>query len=191
MIDMGPEKEEIKDLFARRDWYLSDNTNVNVWIGVKLFRNTGTWWMGVARRDFTPSANQSHVSEKPWPPPIWVYQLPNEETGGYVPFSAPRDEKWNIPTEWIFHPNPVPNLEFPESFVVHVEEYRNVLENPRQQGGLYTGVLGKYAKTAFGRQGSDSHGADKEIEHSDDDMMSQDEESVDGFEEDEDMTGRC
>ena len=190
MIDMGPEKEEIKDLFTRRDWYLSNNTNVNVWIGVKLFRNTGTWWMGLARRDFTPLANQSHVLEKTWPPPIWMFQLPAEETGGYVFLSAPRDEEWHIPTELLFHPDTVPELKtpFPDSFVVHVEEYRDILENPKEQGGVYTG-LGKYAKTAFGRLGTKNNGKDEESNDSDADMMFQDEEANDGIEEDEDMTG--
>ena len=185
MIDMGPEKEEITDLFARRDWYLS-NTNVNVWIGVKLFRNTGTWWMGVARRDFSSVANQSHVLEKTWPSSIWVSQLPNEETGGYVPLSASRNEKWHIPTEWIFHPDRVPDLKFPDSFVVQVEEYRDMLQNPKEQGGVYTG-MGKYDKTAFGRLESDKNGVDEETEDSDDDMMFQDEESDPGIEEDEEM----
>jgi hypothetical protein len=170
MIDMGPEKEEIEDLFARRDWYLSNNTGVNVWIGVKLFRNTGTWWMGVARRDFTPLASPSNISEKTWPPSIWISQLPNEETGGYVPLCASRDEKWHIPTELIFYPDPVPELKssFPDSFVVHVEEYRDRLENPKEQGGVYTGP-GKYAKTAFGRLRSDNE-IHEESEDSDDDM---------------------
>ena len=191
MIDMGPEKEDIRDLFARRDWYLSNNTNVNVWIGVKLFRNTGTWWMGVARRDFTPITDQPHVLEKTSLPSIWISQLPNEETGGYVALSATRDEKWHIPTELIFHPDPIPELEssFPDSFVVQVEEYRNVLENPKEQGGVYTGGLGLYAKTAFGRQRSEDDGMDEEGKDSDDDTF-RDEESDEEIDEEEDMTGR-
>jgi hypothetical protein len=50
ICDMAIESKPLEAILARRDWYLSEKTGVNVWLGIKYFKDEGTWWMGLCAR---------------------------------------------------------------------------------------------------------------------------------------------
>src|SRR5438046_2562582 len=57
VFEFGNENETVPQWKRDRDVYLGWTTGVNVWIGLRYYRNnsdhTDTWWMGVAHRDLT------------------------------------------------------------------------------------------------------------------------------------------
>lgn len=134
MIDMARGNEDMNCLFARRDFYLSAVTQVNVWIGLHYFKDTGVWWMGIARRsvDMLDECTTPRV----W---FWMYRLPGIESGEeYLDINIPRSEIWNIPTELLTFPDPVTSLPYPlpHGFTVEVEKYRECLLNPTEEGPM-------------------------------------------------------
>jgi hypothetical protein len=146
MLDVAfPQKEDIQALLSRRDWYLSHNTGVNIWIGVKHFRESGLWWMGIARRDF--DAVPPAVMSETWPPSIWMYQLPGVEYGEFESINTPRKEMWEIPSEMVFHPDPIPQFDpldpipelkdpLPEIVVMELEKFRHKILHPDEEGPM-------------------------------------------------------
>jgi hypothetical protein len=67
--------------------WLSDQTAVNVWVGVKYNRRTNReddrWWMGVARRDCGAIAAETPANlpaKEVWPKPVWIHCLPHNRS---------------------------------------------------------------------------------------------------------------
>lgn len=143
-----PQSEEMETLIARRDWYLSHNTGVNIWIGAKHFREAGKWWIGVAYRDFNPPSPPEGPLPETWPPCIWMYQLPGLDTGEYESLATPRKEVWEVPTEMVFHPEPIPVYDpqnpllaalknpLPPTFKIDLEILRDTILNPKEEGPM-------------------------------------------------------
>lgn len=146
-----PQSEEMETLLARRDWYLSHNTGINIWIGAKHFREAGKWWIGVAHRNFNPPTPpvEQQLPET-WPPSIWMFQLPGIDTGEYESLTTPRTEVWEIPTEMVFHPDPIPVYDpqiphlaseslknpLPSTLKLDLERFRDTILNPKEQGPM-------------------------------------------------------
>ena len=135
ILDVAFQSEDMATLLARRDYYLSHNTGVNVWIGVQYCKENGTWWMSVAHRDFTAVRQPEQQVQDNWPPSIWLYQLGN---GQYEPLTTPRNEVWDIPMEMLFYPDPVQVLEppLPGYFRLEVERFRERIVNPTEEGPM-------------------------------------------------------
>ena len=135
VLDVAFQSEDMVTLLARRDYYLSHNTGVNVWIGVQHCKENGTWWMSVAHRDLFAVRQPEQKVQDNWPPSIWLYQLAN---GQYEPLTTPRNEIWDIPMEMIFYPDPVQLVEppFPGYFRLEVEHFRERILNPTEEGPM-------------------------------------------------------
>lgn len=135
VLDVAFQSEDMATLLARRDFYLSHSTGVNVWIGVQHCRENGTWWMSVARRDFSAVRQPEQQTQDNWPPSIWLYQLAN---GQHEPLTTPRNEVWDIPMDMIFYPDPVQIVDppLPGYFRLEVECFRERIVNPIEEGPM-------------------------------------------------------
>jgi len=114
-------------LLALRDLYLGPNTQVNVYVAIKVFSDdngvANRWWMGVWHRNVTlGSLAPAPVNN----PIVELGQLPhNLNTGkGHVLVSAPRNEQFIIPTWLLYHPMQIPPPAIPQNLVLDVEQFR-------------------------------------------------------------------
>jgi hypothetical protein len=116
-------------LLFRRDWYLGHHTQINIWIGVKYFQDSRTWWMGVARRNFEPKDTPSEPLPDKWPPAIWIEQFPCQQGRSFVSIHDVLNESWKIPVFLLYHPDPVPSLDppLPNDYVLEPEKYRDII----------------------------------------------------------------
>ena len=127
VFHLSPPQETIQEMMEIRDLYLSHNTQVNVWIGIKLTGCMGcaqkaSWWIGVAHRNFIPGSPPSTPPPNNWPPSIMLHELPPEQKADVII----KDIEWKIPTWLICHPHSVPDLEppLPENLVLSPEIFR-------------------------------------------------------------------
>src|SRR5436189_2825958 len=98
--------QTMPELLALRDLYLGPNTQVNVYVAIKVFLDingdANRWWMGVWHRNVTPgNPGPAPVDD----PIVELGQLPhNPGTGqGHVLVSAPRHEFFIVPTWLLYH----------------------------------------------------------------------------------------
>lgn len=119
--------ETVQEMMEICSLYLSHNTQVNVWVGIKLTRHISlaqrrSWWMGVAHRNVMPGSPPSSPPPNNWPPPIMLHELPPEQNADV----SVKDVEWKIPTWLICHPQSVPELEprLPEHLVLLPELFR-------------------------------------------------------------------
>jgi hypothetical protein len=106
---------------------------VNVYVGVSYnrnaYRNTDSWWICVAYRDI--DAPQPPAGTPPeYPVPIIVGELQKSASSKYplvdVPIINANNSTWSVPTDLLFHPQPIPitNPPLPPSFDINIELFR-------------------------------------------------------------------
>src|SRR5436309_12993430 len=64
VLHLSSREETVQEMMEICGLYLSHNTQVNVWIGIKFINcigraRKGYWWMGVAHRNFMPGSPPS------------------------------------------------------------------------------------------------------------------------------------
>jgi hypothetical protein len=187
ICDMAIESEPLETLLARRDWYLSDKTGVNVWMGFKYWREEGKWWMGLcARRSVTGDA----ASDGHQPQWTWLAQIPGLESGEEVPsIHDARTELWNIPLSFLFHPISMDDVwaDLPKVFTVEVDQYRNRIINFSPHVGASLGMTGQDLKDdLIDTDFEDDEDFNREYYMNEDDEDDEDEEEVE-IDEDTDM----
>ena len=142
--------ERFTDLLHKCHVWLSDKTNVNVWVGVKYERRANRaadqWWMGVSHRNFAAMAagRPAHLAANAlWPDPVWLHAMNH---GGQIltlpllngPMdlcSTPQPGQWQVPLNIICHPTvlpppPPPAAPFPPLTII-VDLYRDMIVNER------------------------------------------------------------
>jgi len=79
-----------------------------------------------------------------------MYQLPGIDTGEYESLTTPRTEVWEIPTEMVFHPEPIPVYDpqiphlaseslknpLPSTVKLDLECLRATILNPKEEGPM-------------------------------------------------------
>jgi hypothetical protein len=148
ICDMAIESEPLETLLARRDWYLSDKTGVNVWLGFKYWREEGKWWMGLCGR-LSVTAGESTASDGDHPQWTWLAQIPGLESGEEFPsIHDTRNEIWNIPLSFLFHPISMDSVweDLPKDFAVDVDQYRDRIINFSPHVGASLGMTGQDIK---------------------------------------------
>jgi hypothetical protein len=126
---MAIESEPLEAILTRRDWYLSENTGVNVWLGIKYFREEGTWWMGLCARH--PIVD--HASDEAHGGWDWMAQLPGLESGEAFPsVHDVRNEVWKVSISLLFHPISMEDVRpgLPYEITVEVDKYRDRIVRP-------------------------------------------------------------
>jgi len=145
--------ERMVDMLRKCELWLSDQTSVNVWIGVSYERTnvvgdrTGDrWWMGVARRDFNAIA-AGRPANLPanalWPSPVWLFSLPHggritalaQVAGALLLVSTAQHAQWSVPINVITHPLqqippplPPPAPQQMPPLILHPEDFRTYIE---------------------------------------------------------------
>lgn len=140
-------------MIKKANRWLSDQTAVNLWIGIKYNRRANraddSWWMGVARRDFaaiTAGRPANLGADEIWPKPVWIHSLPHNGTlddgalqvpGDFLNVSDVRGDVWTVPLAVMCHPAlelgvppqhpPIPDL------VISVDRFRINIEMYRRQ----------------------------------------------------------
>ena len=149
--------ERMVDILRKCESWLSDQTSVNVWIGVSYERTNvvgdrtaDQWWMGVARRDFNAIAAGRPANLSPnalWPSPVWLFSLPHGGRITALPHLAgaldlvttAQHAQWDVPINVITHPlqqippplpPPAPQQMPPLS--LHPEVFRSYIEHNRR-----------------------------------------------------------
>jgi hypothetical protein len=142
--------ERLSDMLNKCRWWLSDQTSVNVWVGVKYERSRAAgdragdrWWMGVATRNVNPGIKPANLPpDQPWPAPVWLSSLPHN---GLIPalpilagplplLSTVQNLQWTIPIATIIQPlaqipPPLPppaNQQFPD-LILHPDLFRGYI----------------------------------------------------------------
>jgi hypothetical protein len=120
------------------NYYLSSRTQINVFIGVKIYFDTATnsiptsWWMGVYIRNIHPSApNAILPGPHPAPSPICIGRLSHPR---HDLLTVTQPKIWRVPVDVLFHPIPFPPnpLSAPAGFVfqpfaIDVEFFRQII----------------------------------------------------------------
>jgi hypothetical protein len=111
VLEVGRRQSQ-PDLMELMRYYLSNSTQINVFIGVKVYFDTATnliptrWWMGVYTRNIhPPPPTVAPPGPPPAPGPICIGQLahPRHEL-----LTTPQNITWHIPVDVLFHPIPLP-----------------------------------------------------------------------------------
>jgi hypothetical protein len=128
------------ELIELMGFYLSPQTQVNVFVGIKVFndplnrRVPKRWWMGVYIRQINPPApSRAHPGPLIHPRPICVGQLAHPN---YDLLTTPQNKQWMIPIDVLFFPVPIPpnpssvpaGFIFPQQgLVLDVDQFREVI----------------------------------------------------------------
>ena len=149
--------ERMIDMLHKCEMWLSDQTRVNVWIGVSYERTTvvgdrtgDRWWMGVARRDFNAIAAGRPANipvNALWPPSIWLFSMPHAGRIPALPLlagplelcSTVQNVQWAIPIADITHPLlqippplPPPSPQQFPPLILHPEVFRTYIVRNRR-----------------------------------------------------------
>jgi hypothetical protein len=149
--------ERMVEMLRKCELWLSDQTSVNVWIGVSYERTkvagdrTGDrWWMGVARRDFdaiTAGRPANLLANARWPSPVWLFSLPHGGRLSAFPnlagpldlVSTAQNAQWTIPINVITHPLqqippplPPPAPQQMPPLILDPEDFRTFIERARR-----------------------------------------------------------
>lgn len=149
ICDMAIESEPLETLLARRDWYLSDKTGVNIWLGLKYWRDEGKWWMGLCARRSVMGCVSDVASEGQQPQWSWLAKIPGLESAEEFPsIHDRRTEIWKIPQSFLFHPISIHDVweDLPKEFTVEVDQYRNRIINFSPHVGATLGMTGQDLK---------------------------------------------
>ena len=123
VLEVGNSEPATK-LIEHRDKYLGHTTQVNVYVGVTHNRNasrqTDSWWMCVAHRDiYAPQLPPGAPPQ--YPAAIIISESQKTVSNRWPNVNQPiphNTSTWSVPTELLFHPEPIPvmNPPFPPSF---------------------------------------------------------------------------
>lgn len=129
VFDVARGWEDMGALLSRRDWHLGHHTQINIWIGLKYFTDSKTWWMGAARRDFQPKDTPPEPLPDKWPPSIWIEQFPCYEGLSHVSIHDVQTASWKIPMFYFYYPDPVPSFDppMPCEYILEPEKYREII----------------------------------------------------------------
>ena len=128
------------ELIELMELYLSHQTQVNVFVGIKVFndplnrRVPKRWWMGVYIRQINPPAPSPALPGLLLPPrPVCVGQLAHPH---HDLLTTPQNKQWMIPIDVLFFPIPIPpnppsvpaGFIFPQQgLVLDVDQFREVV----------------------------------------------------------------
>jgi hypothetical protein len=138
VLEVG-NSQRLPDLLQIRDRCLGWQTGINVFVIISYNRNlsrqTDSWYMQVAHRDFTAPQPPAGFPDT-HTPCIVLFETAkanNRYPRVNASITAPNDV-CEVPTDYLFLPEPRPNTTpaHPDHFIINVEEIRKTIQRERR-----------------------------------------------------------